>query len=124
MESTRPRELYTAARVVDALVYVAGMAGIVAGGLLFRDDQVAFAVVAWALTFVAAAGLRLASAATRALAELLQRTERMDDELARLRANTAAPARPVGSSPQPSTEAVTGPEDGPIDPYKRWGGWH
>jgi hypothetical protein len=49
MDPVKPRELVTAARVADALVYAAGVAGIVAGAMLFRDDQVGFAVVAWAL---------------------------------------------------------------------------
>jgi hypothetical protein len=112
MEPVKPRELHTAARVADALVYAAGVAGIVAGGLLFRDEQVGFAVVAWTLAFVAGAGLRLAAACARALALLLTRTERIAEDLAELRTSGPTAPPPAGG-------------DGPPDPYRRWGGgWH
>lgn len=109
MDRVRPQQLQVAARVADALVYVAGAAGIVAGGLLFRDGQTAFALVAWILTFVAGAGLRLAAWATRALAQLLVAAERIEHDLAVLRREQAA------EPPPPSP---------PRDPYGRWGGWH
>ena len=104
------RELIAGARVADALVYAAGLAGVVAGGLLFRDGQAGWAVVAWALTFVAGAALRLAAAACRALAQLLERSERIEAELRHL---SLAP-------PPPAPDAERTP-----DPYRRWGGgWH
>ena len=112
MDPIRPRELVTAARVADALVYAAGVAGIVAGGLLFRDDQAGFAVVAWALAFVAGAALRLASWCAKALAELLERTGRIAEDVARLRGE-------LGPAPEQQRA-----EDRPPDPYRRWGGWH
>ncbi len=104
--SVRPGELRMAARVADALVYAAGVAGVVAGGLLFRDGQLAFALVVWVLTFVAGAVLRLASWGVRALADLLNRGDRIEralDDLARDRvaAERAEPRIP--------------------DPYRRWG---
>lgn len=105
-----PRELVTGARVADALVYAAGLAGVVAGGLLFRQGETGWAVVAWALTFVAGAALRLASAACRALAQILERGERMEQDIARL-------------SLEPPARAAE--PDRPPDPYRRWGGgWH
>lgn len=114
-DQVRPRELIVAARVADGLVYAVGGAGVLAGGLLFRDGGIGFALVAWALTFVAGAGLRLASWATRALAQLLVRSQRMEDDLATLlRARTAADPPP----PAP------GRADPPPDPYRRWGGFH
>jgi hypothetical protein len=114
MEPVKPRELHTAARVADALVYAAGVAGIVAGGLLFRADEIGFAIVAWTLAFVAGATLRLASWCARALAQLLVRADQIHEELDDLR--RAGP-------PPPSAR-----DDGPPDPYRRWGGggsgWH
>lgn len=83
-------ELQTAARVADALVYVVGLAGVLAGALLFRADELAFAVIAWVLTFVAGTALRLAAWVARGVARLLERTERMEDDLARLAAARAA----------------------------------
>lgn len=114
-DQVRPHELIVAARVADGLVYAVGGAGVLAGGLLFRDGGIGFALVAWALTFVAGAGLRLASWATRALAQLLMRSQRMEEDLAvLLRDRTAA---------DPPTPAP-GRADAPPDPYRRWGGFH
>ncbi len=115
MEPVKPSELITAARVADALVYAAGIAGIVAGGLLFRDGQAAFAVVAWALAFVAGAALRLAAWASRALAQLLTRTDRLNEAVDELRA-----ARLAG----PPTADEPAQPDRPTDPYRRWDPWH
>lgn len=113
MEQTRLRELRLAARIADALVYAVGGAGVLAGGLLFRDDALGFAVVAWALTFVAGAGLRLAAWAARALAELLERSRRMEADLAALLRDRAVEPR-AGDEREGSTP----------DPYRRWGGFH
>lgn len=106
MERVNPRELRTAARVADALVYAAGIAGVVAGALLFEAGQAGFAVVAWSLTFVAGAALRLAAAAARALAELLVRSRAIEDDIAAMRG--------AQTGLRDSEEAA--------DPYRRWGG--
>ena len=108
MDRVRPQQLQVAARVADALVYVVGIAGIVAGGLRFRDGDSAFALVAWVLTFVAGAALRLAAWATRALAQLLVSAERIERDLAVLLRDRAAEA----------------PQEPSRGPYGRWGGWH
>lgn len=113
-DQVRPRELIVAARVADALVYAVGAAGVLAGGLLFRDGDIGFAIVAWALTFVAGAGLRLASWAARALAQLLVRTQRMQDDLSALLRD-----RPASDTAPPAPG-----RDAPPDPYRRWGGFH
>lgn len=114
-DQVRPRELIVAARVADALVYAVGAAGVLAGGLLFRDGGIGFAIVAWALTFVAGAGLRLASWAARALAQLLVRSQRMEDDLSVLLRD-----RPASEAAPPAP----GRADPPPDPYRRWGGFH
>jgi hypothetical protein len=111
METIRPSELRTAARVADALVYAAGFGGVVAGGLLFGDGEVPFAIVAWVLTFVAGAVLRLVGWACRALADLLVRSERIERGLDDLR-DDRVPA------PQPDRGERS------ADPYRRWGGFH
>ena len=110
MDTVKPSHLHTAARVADALVYAAGLAGVIAGGLLLRSGETGFAIVAWTLTFVAGASLRLASWASKALAELLVRTERMEERLVAI--GSAAPPRPGEQ------------QEAPVDPYRRWGGWH
>lgn len=112
MEPVKPRELQLAARVADALVYAAGVAGVVGGALLFQADERGFAVIAWVLTFIAGAMLRLASWGARALAQLLARTDELIEELRDLRAGDATPAPPPRDP------------DAPPDPYRRWGGFH
>ena len=104
MQRVSQRELAIATRTADALVYTVGVAGVIAGGLLLRDGAFGFAIVAWALTFVAGATLRLISALTRGIADIKSELERPRD-----------PVPP----PAPPADA-----DGPPDPYRRWGGWH
>ncbi len=110
METVKPRELQLAARLAEALVYTTGVAGVIAGGLLFREGQAGFALVAWTLTFTAGAALRIAAYAARALADLLVRQARMEERFADL---ATAEGRPE-----------SGGREGPPDPYRRWGGHH
>jgi hypothetical protein len=84
MDPIRPQELMTGARVADALTYATGVVGVLAGLLFFRDGLFGLAIVAWVLTFAAGVVLRLAAWGARALATLLVRTERMEDDLSRL----------------------------------------
>lgn len=119
MTEVKPSELYTAARISDALVYAVGVAGVVGGGLLFQDEQLGLALVAWAMTFCVAAGLRLLAWMTKGVAQMLQRSDRLIEEVGHLsREQRQAPSTPDqgDSSPQAS------PRRGPSDPYERWGG--
>lgn len=109
----RPRELDTAARITEGLVYAVAIAGVVAGALLYREGQLGFAVVAWVMTFAAGTVLRLAAWGARALAELLVRTRSLEEDVARFRATQAG-----------SSQTGTTAGQGPPDPYRRWGGWH
>jgi hypothetical protein len=93
MELPTSTHLTTAARVADALVYTVGMAGVVAGGLLLRRGDLGFAIVAWSLTFVAGAGLRLLALLARGVAELLVRQGRLGEELTDLRVEKIATER-------------------------------
>ncbi|HSK89710.1 MAG TPA: hypothetical protein VK875_00220 [Euzebyales bacterium] len=104
MQRVSLRELMIATRTADALVYTVGVAGVIAGGLLLRDGSIGFAIVAWTLTFVAGATLRLVSALTRGIADIKSELERRND-------------------PSPPVLPPAGPDD-PPDPYRRWGGWH
>jgi hypothetical protein len=90
-----------------------GLAGVVAGGLLFSSEQLPFAIVAWVLTFVAGAVLRLVAWGARGVAELLARTDRIERTLDELRADRA----PAPPSPPDSGGRIP-------DPYRRWGGYH
>lgn len=77
-----PKDLRGAAALAQTLAYVAGLAGVVAGALLYRDGQTAFAVVAWALSFAAGAILMIAAFLTRAVAALLGRVARIEQDVA------------------------------------------
>jgi hypothetical protein len=113
VEPVLTRELTVAARVADGLVYVVGLAGVVAGAQLFRDGQVSYAVVAWILTFIAGAALRLVVWMARGIGAVVERTARLEDDLARLH-------RVVTDDP-----ANRGQSEGWDDPPPRtWGGWH
>jgi hypothetical protein len=103
VERVSLRELAVATRTADALVYTVGIAGVVAGGLLLRAGSTGFALVAWVLTFVAGAALRLLSAITRGIADIKRELDR--------------PGDPQPPLPPPDPDA-------PPDPYRRWGGWH
>lgn len=81
-EVPSPRELRAAAAAAHTLAYVAGLAGVVAGGLLFREGQAAFAAVAWVLTFATGAVLMIAAFLTRTAAALLGRMARIESDLA------------------------------------------
>lgn len=85
--------LTTAARVADALVYTVGTAGVVAGGLLLRRGDLGFAIVAWCLTFVAGAALRLVALIARGVAELLTRQGRLQEDVNDLRVEKVAADR-------------------------------
>ena len=96
METVTGAQLRTAARVADALVYTVGVAGVVAGGLLLRRDDLGFAIVAWGLTFVAGAGLRLLAWIARGVAELLVRQSRLAEAVDDVRAERVATQRRDG----------------------------
>ncbi|MDP8928873.1 MAG: hypothetical protein M3O70_09935 [Actinomycetota bacterium] len=86
-----PKDLRGAAALAQTLAYVAGLAGVVAGAVLYRDGQTAFAVVAWVLTFAAGAILMIAAFLTRAVATLLGRVARIEQDIAVLVAHSGSP---------------------------------
>ncbi|MEE8602187.1 hypothetical protein [Euzebya tangerina] len=105
----RPRELIAAARVADGLVVVVGLAGVVAGAQLFRAGDLAFAIIAWILTFIAGAALRLVVWMARGIAAVMDRTERIEQDIVAIT----------------RTRRQGAPEEGlGNDPYGRLGGWH
>lgn len=83
-----PKDLRGAAAVAQSLAYVVGLAGVVAGGLVLRDGQVALAAVLWVLTFAGGAVLMIAAFLTRAMAALMGRIARIEADVAQLVADT------------------------------------
>lgn len=70
-----PGQLRTAARACTILAYAAGLAGIAAGTLMLREDDLAFAIILWVITFAVGASLMGISVLVRALAGLSARLE-------------------------------------------------
>ena len=79
-----PKDLRGAAGVAQTLAYAAGIAGVVAGALLYRDGQTGFAVVAWVLTFATGAILMIASFLARGMAALLARVAQIEQNVSAL----------------------------------------
>lgn len=76
-----PKDLNGAAAVAQTLAYVGGLAGIVAGTILYLDEELALAVVAWILTFAIGAMLMIASFLVRAMAALLAHVARVESDV-------------------------------------------
>lgn len=76
-----PKDLRGAGAVAQSLAYVAGLAGVIAGGLLYRDGETAFAVVAWVLTFAVGAMLMIAAFLVRAMAAILGHLARLASDV-------------------------------------------
>jgi hypothetical protein len=106
-----PKDLRGAAAVAQTLAYVAGLAGVVAGGLLQLDGETAMAVVVWVLTFAVGAMLMIAAAIVRGLAALMAHIARVESDV-RVLLSDASRRR----------------TDDPYDPRVRerdpWGGHH
>lgn len=99
-----PKDLRGAAAVAQSLAYISGIAGIVAGALVYRDGEVALAVVLWVLTFAAGALMMIASFLARGLASILARLTRLDSDvqvLLRDRASEQTPYPPHDPHPNP-----------------------
>ncbi len=79
-----PKDLRTAATAAQTLTYVSGLAGVVAGAILYANGDTGFAVVAWVLTFAAGAILMIASFLARGMAALLARIARIEQDIATL----------------------------------------
>lgn len=77
-----PKDLRGAASVAQTLAYVSGLAGVVAGALVYRDGDVTLAVVIWVLTFAAGALMMIAAFLSRALASVLARLTKLDGDVA------------------------------------------
>lgn len=76
-----PKELRGAGAVAQSLAYATGLAGVVAGALLFRDGETAFAVVVWVLTFAVGAILMIAAFLVRGMAVLLARIAHVESDV-------------------------------------------
>lgn len=90
MDEPTPKDLRGAAAVAQSLAYVSGLAGVIAGALVYRQGEVALAVVLWVLTFAAGALMMIAAFLARGLAALLARLAQMESNVAVLLRDRAA----------------------------------
>jgi hypothetical protein len=94
-----PRELTVAARACVFMAYAAGLAGVAAGTIVLREDELAFAVILWTITFAVGAVLMGVSLLIRALSGVSAQLSRMQGDLEVL---TEERARERGGSPPPA----------------------
>lgn len=81
-QAPSPKDLRGAAAVARSLSYVVGLAGVVAGAVVYRSGAgVALAVVIWVITFAAGAVLMIAAFLCDGLSALLARTAALEQEL-------------------------------------------
>lgn len=76
-----PRDLRGAAGVARTLAYAAGVVGVVAGVILYRSGDVAFAIAVWVLTFGVGALLMIAAFLLLALMGIQARLQGMESDL-------------------------------------------
>jgi len=98
-----PKDLRGAAAVAQTLAYAVGLAGVLAGGLLFGQGETAFAVITWVATFAAGAVLMIAAFLTRAIAALLGRVARIESDVSILVADAGR-----DRAPDPERDPWTG----------------
>lgn len=81
MELPDARALRGAAAVARTLSYAVGLVGVVAGGVLYQQSDLAFAVATWVLTFAVGALLMICSFLLLAVSALLARVTSIESDL-------------------------------------------
>ncbi len=76
-----PKELRGAARACTVLAYAAGLAGVAAGTLVLRENDLAFAIILWTITFAVGAVLMGVAVLVRAMAALSTQVTRMESDV-------------------------------------------
>lgn len=89
--SPDPKDLRGAAAVARTLAYASGLAGVVAGGILYQQGEVPFAVAIWVLTFAVGALLMIAAFLLQAMTSLLARVTAIESDLRVLVARRGPP---------------------------------
>lgn len=87
-----PKDLRGAAAVARTLAYAAGLAGVVAGGIVYQQGEVPFAIAIWVLTFAVGALLMIAGFLLQAMTHLLARVTAIEQDV-RLLVGRSGPER-------------------------------
>lgn len=88
-EVPSPRDLRGAGAVAHSLAYVVGLAGVVAGGMLFQRGESALGVIVIVLTFAVGALMMVAAFLVRGMAGLLARITHVESDMRLLVADRA-----------------------------------
>ena len=105
-DAPSPKDLRGAAAVARTLAYASGLAGVVAGGILYQQDEIPFAIAIWVLTFAVGAVLMIAGFLLQGLTAVLARLAMIENDVRVL----------VGRQP---TDTAVGGAPGP-DHLPRW----
>lgn len=76
-----PKDLRGAAAVARSLAYAAGLAGVVAGGIVYQQGELPFAIAIWILTFAVGALLMIAGFLLQAMTSLLARVTAIEQDV-------------------------------------------
>ncbi len=76
-----PKDLRGAAAVARTLAYAVGLAGIVAGAVVYQQDEVPIAVAVWMVTFAVGALLMIAAFLLQAMTSVLARMAAIESDL-------------------------------------------
>jgi hypothetical protein len=102
-DTPSPKDLRGATAVARSLAYAAGLAGVVAGGVLYQQGETAFAVAIWVLTFAIGALLMIAAFLLQAMGSILARLAGVERDLRTLVGRdgpSAVPGRPPTAPPR------------------------
>lgn len=91
-----PKDLRGAAAVAVSLAYATGLAGVVAGAIIFQRGEAALGVVVWVITFAMGAALMVASFLVKAIAAVMAHLARVESDVRLLVADRGGPAPRVG----------------------------
>lgn len=76
-----PKDMRGAAGVAVSLAYASGLAGVVAGAVVFQRGETVLGVVVLVITFAVGAALMIASYLVRALAAVLAHLTRLESDV-------------------------------------------
>lgn len=94
-DAPSPKDLRGAAAVARTLAYAVGVAGVVAGGVVYQQDDVPMAVAIWVVTFAVGALMMIAGFLLQAMTSMMARLAAMERDI-RLLVGRQGPDLPTG----------------------------
>jgi hypothetical protein len=100
-DAPSPKDLRGAAAVARTLAYASGLAGVVAGGILYQQDEIPFAIAIWVLTFAVGAVLMIAGFLLQGMTAVLARIAMIEHDVRVLVGRQPTDTSSVGGAPGP-----------------------